>query len=386
MGQRVATMYSRMWKSDEDPLDCGFRERHGDNKPFTSRVRIELPPPFSGGAKDSFPSWSRQYEVAVQALVGGSTGSDYNFELIRLLPTRLTNAAFLLWDSLPKAVQEDYDKVKEKLQEAFGRKHFLERFRANLSARPRAPGESLEVYAAEISRLVHEAFPGYGDIAHREEKFRRFLAGLDPALRAKCHEQGATDLDEALIIAGRCEMAREAHKMDFSNKQVHQPPTESGAAAAVSSVTDGYGWRSALDRLAEDMREMKVEMRRMAEENNRLRANRWRDERKAPHPVHGGQCQCTCGEQGCPSRSGGEQRGRSPDRGWRDRNADRSARERDYQKRDYQSSYNNRAYSPDRRSPGPSRSPSYDDAQRRRNVRFLSPKREDQVSQSGNEM
>ncbi len=58
----------------------------------------------------------------------------------------------------------------------------MDRFRASLSARPRAPHESLEVYAAEISRLVDEAFPEYGDRAQREEIFCCFLTGLDPVL------------------------------------------------------------------------------------------------------------------------------------------------------------------------------------------------------------
>lgn len=165
----------KMWKYDEDPLDCRERRRE---RPFAGNVRIELPPPFAGEEKQSFPCWARQYEVAVKALVGG-VGGDCDYELAK--------AAFLLWDSLPAAVQADYSAVKERLQEAFGQRHFLDCFRANLSARPRASGESLELYAAEISKLVQEAFPGYGDIAQKEEKFRRFLAGLDPTLRAKCH-------------------------------------------------------------------------------------------------------------------------------------------------------------------------------------------------------
>lgn len=367
-----------MWKSDEDPLDCGLRGQRGETS-YTGRVRIELPPPFSGEGQQSFPNWSRQYEVAVKALVGGP-GGDYDYELVRLLPTRLTKAAFLLWDSLPTAVQGDYEKVKERLQEAFGQKHFLECFRANLSARPRAPGESLDVYAAEVSRLVQDAFPAYGEVAHREEKFCRFLAGLDPALRAKCHEQGATDLEEALVVAGRCEMAREAWKMDYVNTQVRQPPADSGTAAGVHSITEGNGWHRAMDRLTEDMREMRMEMRRMAEENDRLRTSHWRNEGTAPHPVRGGQCQCTCGEQGCQSRPAGEQRGRSPDRGWRERSGDGGLRER----REYRSPYNNRPHSPDRRSPRPARSPSTEDTQRRRGVRFLSPGREDLAHRSGN--
>lgn len=368
-----------MWKFDEDPLD--YRGRRGE-RPFASNIRIELPPPFEGGEKQSFPCWTRQYEVAVSALVGG-TGRDYDYELVRILPTRLTKAAFLLWDSLPSTVQADYTAVKEKLQEAFGQRHFLDCFRANLSARLRTPGESLDVYAAEISKLVQEAFPGYGDVAQREEKFRRFLAGLDPALRAKCHEQGATDLEEALVIAGRCEMAREALKMDYGNAQIRQTPTGSGGAAMVHSISEGGGLYSAMDRLTEDMRGMRVEMRRMAEENNRLKTSGGRYEGDIFQPVRGGQCQCVCGEQGCQSRRlQGDHRGRSPDRGWRNREAQGGPGGR----QEYQASYGDRTPSPNWRGPRPARGSFHGDSQRGRGVRFLSPKRGDPANLSGKEM
>ena len=39
-----------------------------------------------------------------------------------------------------------------------------------------------------------EAFPDYGDATIAMERFRRFVAGLDPTLGAKCHEHGATTL------------------------------------------------------------------------------------------------------------------------------------------------------------------------------------------------
>lgn len=113
-----------------------------------------------------------------------SEGGDYDYELVRLLPIQLTKAAFLLWDSQPAAVQANYPAVKEKLLEAFGQRHFLDCFRANLAARPHTPGESLDVYATDIRQLVHEAFPGYCSIAQKE-KFRQFLTGLDPTLWAR---------------------------------------------------------------------------------------------------------------------------------------------------------------------------------------------------------
>uniref|UniRef100_A0AAV2LUH3 Retrotransposon gag domain-containing protein n=1 Tax=Knipowitschia caucasica TaxID=637954 RepID=A0AAV2LUH3_KNICA len=171
-----------MWNGEESP----FKPKYEAEERFPVRnVRVDLPPLFAGDGSQSFLGWVRQLEVAIQATVG--TGSDCDEEL----------SAFLLWDSLPDRVKHDYSAVKEKLAGAFGQRQFMDRFRATLSARPRAAGESLEVYAADVSRLVAEAFPDNGVVARKEEKFRRFLASLDPALKSKCLEQGATDLEEA---------------------------------------------------------------------------------------------------------------------------------------------------------------------------------------------
>ena len=84
-------------------------------------MKIDLPPFFSGEGSDSFHSWSRQFEVAVGVLTDGDN-YDYHYELVRILPTQLNKAAFLLWDSLPEAVQTDYVAVKDRLKEAFGHK------------------------------------------------------------------------------------------------------------------------------------------------------------------------------------------------------------------------------------------------------------------------
>lgn len=178
----------------------------------------------------------------------------------------------------------------------------MDHFRASLSARPRAPRESLEVFAADISRLVDKAFPEHGDRAQREEKFRRFLVGLDPVLRAKCHEQGATDLEEAVMIAGRCKNARDTVKTDYMAVGAASA-SDGGAVAAVYSVTDDGGLDRAVDRLTEEMRDMRMELRRLGDENQKLRArvsSRAMDEWDGGRSLSNRGCQCVCGGSWIP--------------------------------------------------------------------------------------
>ena len=174
-------------------------------------------------------------------------------------------------------------------------------------------------------------------------------------------------------------MVREALKMDNGSTPIRQTPTGGGAAAMVHSISDGGGLHRNMDRLTEDM----VEMRRMAEENKKLKFSGWGDEGRLSHPVRGGQCQCLCGEQGCQSRRPrGDHRWRSPDRGSREREAEGGPGG----KKDYKASFGERTPSPTWRDPRPTRSSFQDNSQRRRGVRFLSPKREDPANRSGKEM
>lgn len=73
----------------------------------SSSLKIDLPPAFKGDWTESFTSWSRRFEVAVQAM--SSTDTDLSTVMASNLPTRLADAAFLYWDSLPASTQRDYD-------------------------------------------------------------------------------------------------------------------------------------------------------------------------------------------------------------------------------------------------------------------------------------
>lgn len=171
---------------------------------------MELPPPFHGDDKDkeSFSLWKARLELAVKACAEGQQQ-----DIATILPTRLSGDALAYWLSLPPAVQQNYEQWAAKLNNVFGRKEFLLHFQTFVNARQRLPKEPLEVYAAEVTRLVLEAFPNYGAPAITMEHFRRFIAGLDPVLQAKCHEHGATTLEEALAVACKWEQAQEALRL-----------------------------------------------------------------------------------------------------------------------------------------------------------------------------
>lgn len=136
-------------------------------------------------------------------------------QLAKVLPSRLAGAAFSYWDSLSDDIKADYDTTCSKLAAVFDQKQLLRTFQTYLNARPRLSNEPLEVYAAELTRLVHQAFPDYGESAIKGEILRRFIAGLEPALQAKLYEFGVTTLEDAIKVAGRCERARSAATESF---------------------------------------------------------------------------------------------------------------------------------------------------------------------------
>lgn len=67
--------------------------------------------------------------------------------------------------SLAPEIQQNRGMCVVALNDVFGRKYFLLHFQPFVNARPRMPQEPLEVFAAEITRLVLEAFPNYGESA-----------------------------------------------------------------------------------------------------------------------------------------------------------------------------------------------------------------------------
>ena len=169
----------------------------------------------------------------------------------------------------------------------FGQTAYLSTFQSYINARTRLPGEALPVFAAEISRLVEEAFPTYGQNAKEGEKFRRFIAGIEPYLQVRCHEQGLTALDAALKYAMQIENAHHASRV-FSTPnnlqgfpQVHvspaisplshtHPPASSTSLGVHSATSDDLrNMQRTLETLSDRVEQLQLEVKRQQRDRQR---------------------------------------------------------------------------------------------------------------------
>ncbi len=235
--------------------------------------KVDLPPCFHGDGrdKDSFSLWKARLELAVKACANAQMQ-----DLAAILPTRLSGDALAYWLSLSPDIQQNYELCVAALNDVFGRKQFL-----------------LHFQTFEITRLVLEAFPNYGQSAIAMERFRRFVAGLDPVIQAKCHEHGATSLEEALAIACKWERAQEVLRLaplpPLSQKTGLSPnssttlPSES-LAAMVSTQTTAHGDISsevmtAVKQLTADVKALRIEVSQIKRQHASSRQRDYSPER-----------------------------------------------------------------------------------------------------------
>ncbi|KAF7709030.1 hypothetical protein HF521_018087 [Silurus meridionalis] len=150
---------------------------------------------------------------------------------------------------------------------------------------------------------------------------------------------------------------------------------------AVKALTEGDG--TAVERLSEDMRQMRMELKYVGEENLKLQSRLAfgsMEECSGAYSQSSRTCRCNCGGRGCHSRgSYDSQRGRSPDK-----RVLRHSEEPDtqYHVRRDKSPFRY----PVRRSPSPNPQSfgGHMHDYKKRGVRFISPSMEDRQSQPGN--
>lgn len=235
--------------SDEEAFSTGEQRASTSTRgasapgvPPSSRTQgaprgIPLPPPFHNDGRESFQLWARRYEVIQEARYKDS-GVDMNTVLAAELPTRLPPELFIVWDNLPRETQDSYTEAKKHLQTAFGQKDVIASFQTFPNARHRLPNEAMEVYAADVCRLVKEAFPDFEHNASEYMKMSRFIAGLDQELQVKCHERGVKTFTEAFQVASQAERARQAARLVMPVSSPNVTIRDIGTMQSVNSVRE----------------------------------------------------------------------------------------------------------------------------------------------------
>lgn len=218
--------------SDEVAVPLSSAQGMGQRRIHVEPRDIPLPPPFRNDGNESFQMGARRYEVIQEARYRG-TNVDLDAVLAAELPTRLAPDLFIVWDNLPRRTQQSYDATKRHLHEVFGQKDVIASFQTFTNSRFRLPNEPMDVYAADVCRLVKEAFPDFEHNASEYMKMSRFLAGLDQELQIKCHERGVKTFQEAVEIATQAERARQAAKL-----VTPFPSTSIAPAQSVNTVSN----------------------------------------------------------------------------------------------------------------------------------------------------
>jgi len=144
-------------------------------------------------------------------------------------------AGQILWDAGRTHSVEDVVKL---LRTRFGSEGQPERFRAELKARRRQRGESLQNLYQDICRLVALAYPGPSSALLGIVGRDAFLEAIDDqALKVRILEWEPKDLDEALQLASRFE----AYGRSFANSVENVVNDDKGRTRGrhVRSVTSG---------------------------------------------------------------------------------------------------------------------------------------------------
>jgi hypothetical protein len=235
------------------------------------RIPVDLPHAFTGTEAEDFSHWIRRFEVAIDAYNGQGVGL---ISKAQQLPTRLDGAAFQYWDGLDTTTKNNFQQVKSMLKSLFGRRHMLRAFQNSVTARPRLPLEPLEVFRSELRSLVDEAFPAYNSASKDGEVYRRFLAGLEPSLRAKIIEHGAKDINTALAKAQQIEEAGTC-------------VAGSQAPSFVSRITEDPRPSTPDPELFQLLQDLQVEVKQLRADHNKMSLE-LESLRRNPHQDHRG--------------------------------------------------------------------------------------------------
>ena len=139
-----------------------------------------------------------------------------------------------------------------------------------------------------MKTLVGQAFPTYNQVQKEAEVLRRLIAGLDPFIRGKIHEQGGANIQGVVELVKNLERAQEHYQSGgyvFAYNPLMTQPSSTVAAtpATVAQVESPQGSRKnepSMQQLYDMIQELQV-----SRDSNRDRGyDRRRDWYRSKYP------------------------------------------------------------------------------------------------------
>ena len=209
---------------------------------------LTLPEVFSGQPGEDIGEYLERLENSVRPLAPDEEA--LYTQLAALLPQRLTGAAYKVYKSFDQEMKEDFPAARERLCAIFHNQDFLRAFRDSLTARPRLAGENIDVYVADLTNLVTQAFPTYNDNQRTAEVLRRFLAGIDPLLRGRCKESNVDNLPDAIALCKNVERAQVDYRAARAlTPQYFDTPQDKLPTKTVATINEEPAPQSSTEKL-----------------------------------------------------------------------------------------------------------------------------------------
>jgi len=205
-----------------------FEGREGPTAPYRHHYTVPPLPSFSGGGSvDDFVA--RFYNHATYCRW---TEEERSFHLRNSLQGV---AAQVLWRLAETARSDD---VLSRLKTRFGQPHQEHRFRAELKARRRRPGESIQSLASDLYYLAERGYPNKRDDGAWSDILKDiFVTALcDPKLRMEVLMRQPKTMDEAAGVATQIEAFQVVAQIDIAENTATEAAPSRRADHHVRSV------------------------------------------------------------------------------------------------------------------------------------------------------
>lgn len=201
------------------------------------------PSKFYGDVGEDFENWIKTFERIGRA---NRWGPDRKVEL---LPAYLRGRAADFYEDLDQDIQEDFDRLVDRMKERFCPKELQRMYYTELFQRKQLPRENVEDYGSSILKLARRAHGGVSLDEHDRLVMEHFLQGLRPELRRYVMMADPQSFEQAFRIAKR----EECNEQLITSSQP-EPSKVNVVASEMKILMDSFEKMTGkLDKIAEKL-------------------------------------------------------------------------------------------------------------------------------------